>query len=78
MSMEGIWNITFPKKEGKNFIIACKYLFSLQVNTNGRPKVFEARGEGPKIQEAYHSFLNIYIYTYEKQKISFLEVIVED
>ena len=29
---------------------------------DGRPNVFEARGEGPKIQEACHSFLkNIYL-----------------
>ena len=24
---------------------------------DGKPNVFEARSEGPKIQEAYHSFL---------------------
>ena len=46
---------------------------------NGRPNVFEARSEGPKIQEACFSFLktknNI---STKKQKRSFLEVIVRN
>ena len=54
--MEGIWNITCPKKEGKICIIACKYLLSLQISMHGKLTVFEARSESPKIQEAYHSF----------------------
>ena len=54
--MEGIWNINCPKEEGKTCIIACKYLFSLKIDTGGRSSVFEAHGEGPKIQEACHSF----------------------
>ena len=34
--------------------------FSLQINRDGRPSVFEARSEIPKIQEAYRSFSEKY------------------
>ena len=53
--MDGIWSITYPEEEGKICIIDCTY-FSLQVNMSGKPSVFKARSESPKIQEAYHSF----------------------
>ena len=40
---------------------------------DGRPNVFEARGEGPKIQEACHSFLKIKTIYQQKTKDRFSE-----
>ena len=54
--MDDIWSITYPEEEGKICIIDCTYLFFLQINMSGKPSVFEACSENPKIQEAYHSF----------------------
>ena len=54
------WTIseTLPiLKEKVNFVSQTVHIyFSLQVDMNGKPSVFEARSEIPKIQEAYHSF----------------------
>ena len=67
-------------EEGEICIIDCTYLFSLQVNMNGKSSVFEAHSEGPKIQEAYRSFSKKYIKMIylQKPKDGFLGVIMQN
>ena len=72
LSMGDLWNITYPKKEGKICIIGCNNLFSLEISRYGKPNVFEARSESPKIQKVNHFFLAKYI----NKKTKFLEVIM--
>ena len=45
---------------------------------NGKPNVFEARSEGPKVQEACSPFLKTKNNISTKKKMSFLEVIVKN
>ena len=66
LSMEGTWNITCPKEEGKICIIACKYLF-LFTKLTWMVSLMYLKPVVKALRYGRHAFL------FSKQKIIYLQ-----
>ena len=52
-------------------------IFFLECSTDGEPNIFEARSEGPKIQEVSH-FCLIEIYQIKSKKFRSVDIKIKD